>query len=224
MKTYEPLVVLVTGAGKGAGRLAAEAFASRGDRVALNDIAPNRVEAMLEDWRARGWQGKAYVEDVSRRLSAWALIQQVLEDWGPIDVLINHAAVEPSAPLLRMDEWDWQRTLEVNLTGVFMMTQLVGREMAAQKQGVIINLLSLDGREGKSNRSAYLTTQMGLVGFTRQAALELADSGVRVHAVGKGLARFQNEEGHFPHDLAGAILYLCSSKAADLNGIIVDLE
>ena len=129
METKEPLVVLVTGAGKGAGRLAAEAFAARGDRLALNDIAPNHVEAMLEDWQARGWHGKAYVEDVARRLSAWALIRQVLEDWGHIDVLINHAAVEPSTPLLEMDEWDWQRTLEVNLTGVFLMTQLVGREM-----------------------------------------------------------------------------------------------
>jgi NAD(P)-dependent dehydrogenase (short-subunit alcohol dehydrogenase family) len=222
MENEEALVVLVTGAGKGAGSQVAEAFAEQGAYVALNDIAPNNVDALLQGWNERGYKVKSYVEDVSRKLSAQALVNQVLEEWGRIDVLINHAVVEPSAPLLEMDEWDWHRTLDVNLTGVFLMMQSAGRIMCEQKHGVIINLMSLSGRTAALNRSAYVTTQMGLIGLTRQAARELYGYGVRVHAAGQGIARFQNAEGNVPRELTRAVLFLASPPAADLSGIIVD--
>ncbi len=222
MGEAETAVVLVTGAGKGAGRLAADVFAMQGARVALNDIAPNHLDDMVQDLSGRGLRVKAYVEDVSRKLSAQALVNQVMEEWGRIDVLINHAGVEPSSALLEMDEWDWHRTLDVNLTGAFLMIQSVGRLMCTQGRGVIINLMSLSGRTGSLTRSAYVTTQMGLIGLTRQASQELYGCGVRVHAVGQGIARFQNAESNVPHDLQRAVLFLASPPAADMSGIIVD--
>ena len=222
MRAEDPMVVLVTGAGKGAGRVVAEAFAGQGARVALNDIAPNNMDAMQQNWSARGYQVKSYVEDVSKKMPAQALVNQVLEHWGRIDVLVNHAVVEPSASVLEMDEWDWHRTLDVNLTGVFLMIQAVGRVMREQKRGVIINLMSLSGRTGLLNRSAYVTTQMGLIGLTRQASQELYGYGVRVHAVGQGIGRFQNAESNVPRDLTRAVLFLASPPAADMSGIIVD--
>lgn len=222
MADTQPLVVLVTGAGLGAGRQVAEAFASQGAYLALNDIAPNNVGAMLEEWQGRGFTARAYVEDVAKKLYAQALVNQVLDEWGRIDVLVNHAVVEPKAPLLEMDEWDWHRTLEVNLTGVFLMIQSVGRVMREQGHGVIINLMSLAGRTAALNRTAYVTSQMGLIGLTHQASRELYQYGVRVHAVGQGLARFQNAANNVPHDLNRAVLFLAGPGAADMSGVIIN--
>jgi NAD(P)-dependent dehydrogenase (short-subunit alcohol dehydrogenase family) len=222
MMSTEPQVVLITGAGRGAGRQVAEAFASQGALVAVNDIAPNNLDSMLEEWKDHGYHVKAYVEDVAKKLSAQMLVKRVLEQWGRIDVLINHALVEPNTPLLEMDEWDWHRTLDVNLTGAFLMTQLVGREMRERRGGVIINLMSLAGRTAALNRSAYVTTQMGLIGLTHQASRELYTYGVRVHAVGQGLARFQNAHSNIPRDLNQAVLFLAGPRAAEMSGIILD--
>jgi NAD(P)-dependent dehydrogenase (short-subunit alcohol dehydrogenase family) len=222
MENANPLVVLVTGAAKGAGCQVAEDFAASGAWVAMNDIAPNNLDALVEQWTKRGYRVRAYVEDVAKKLSAQALINQVLDDWGRIDVLVNHAVVEPTTPLLDMDEWDWHRTMEVNLTGTFLMMQSVGRVMRDQGKGVIINLLSLGGRTGSLNRAAYVTSQMGIIGLTRQAARELYGYGVRVHAVGQGIARFQNAESNVPHDLTRAVQFLASPRAADMSGVIVD--
>jgi NAD(P)-dependent dehydrogenase (short-subunit alcohol dehydrogenase family) len=222
MANTEPLVVLVTGAGKGAGRQVAEAFALQGAYVALNDIAPNNIELMLKDFQDRGYKVKAFVEDVAKKLYAQSLVNQVLDEWGRIDVLINHAVVEPQTPLLDMDEWDWHRTLDVNLTGAFLMIQSVGRIMCEQGHGVIINLMSLAGRTAALNRTAYVTTQMGLVGLTHQASRELYQYGVRVHAVGQGIGRFQNAENNVPHELNRAVLFLAAPEAADMSGIIVN--
>ena len=125
-------VVLITGAGKGAGRLLAQAFAERGASVAANDISPVNVEQVVDQINALGGRAKAYIEDVAKKLGAQYIINQVEEDFGQIDILVNHAAVEPHVPLLEIDEWDWHRVLDVNLTGTFLMTQSVGRLMRAQ--------------------------------------------------------------------------------------------
>ena len=202
----------------------AEAFGANGAFLALNDIAPNNMQAMMEEWGERGYTMKAYVHDVAKKLSAQALINEVLDDWGRIDVLINHAVVEPATPLLEMDEWDWHRTMDVNLTGAFLMIQSVSRIMREQGQGVIINLISLSGRTGALDRSAYVSSQMGIIGLTRQAAHELYPHGVRVHAVGQGIARFQNAESNVPHELTRAVTFLASPRAAHLSGVILDTD
>lgn len=222
MENAEPLVVLVTGAGRGAGRQVAEDFAAAGAIVAMNDIAPNNMDSLIAGCADRGYTMKAYVEDVAKKLSAQALVSQVMDDWGRINVLINHAVVEPNAPILDMDEWDWHRTMDVNLTGTFFMTQLVGRVMRDLGHGVIINLIALGGRTAALDRAAYVTSQMGIIGLTRQAARELYGYGVRVHAVGQGIARFQNAENNVPHDLTRAVQFLASPRAADMSGVIVD--
>ncbi len=135
-------VVLITGAGKGAGRLLAQAFAERGASVAANDISPVNVEQVVDQINALGGRAKAYIEDVAKKLGAQYIINQVEEDFGQIDILVNHAAVEPHVPLLEIDEWDWHRVLDVNLTGTFLMTQSVGRLMRARGEGMIVNLIA----------------------------------------------------------------------------------
>lgn len=182
MNNLKDKVILITGAGKGSGRLLAQAFAERGAIVAANDISPINVEQLVDEINQQGGRAKAYIEDVAKKVGVQNLINQVEDDFGRIDVLINHAAVEPNVPLLGMDEWDWHRVLDVNLTGVFLMTQSVGRVMKEKGGGVIINLITESTRDERFE-AAFVTSMNGLTGFTRQAARELSPYGIRVYAV-----------------------------------------
>ena len=175
-------VVLITGAGKGSGRILAKVFAERGSLVAANDISPINVEEVVNQIVADGGRAKAYIEDVAKKVGVQHVINDVEDDFGQIDIVINHAAVEPHTPLLEMDEWDWHRVLDVNLTGAFLMTQSVGRLMRAQGSGVIIHLVTPDSPK-KSNEAAFMASMYGLEEFAHQAACELSPYGIQVHAV-----------------------------------------
>lgn len=182
MNNLKDKVILITGAGKGSGRLLAKAFAEQGATVAANDISPINVEQVVDEINEQGGRAKAYVEDVAKKVGVQNLINQVEDDFGRIDILINHAAVEPNIPLLSMDEWDWHRVLDVNLTGVFLMTQSTGRVMREKGGGVIINLVTESVRDEKQE-AAFVASMNGLEGFTHQAARELSPHGIRVYAV-----------------------------------------
>ena len=176
-------VVLITGAGKGAGRALAQAFAERGAFVAANDISPNNVDEVVSEIIARGGKARAYIEDIAKKVGAQALVKTVEDELGGIDILVNHAAVEPHSSLLNMDEWDWHRTLDVNLTGAFLMIQSVGRVMRAKGQGAILNIVAGAGEGSKKEAGAYLSSKAGLVELSRQADQELSPHGIRVYAI-----------------------------------------
>ena len=220
---YQDKVVLITGAGRGSGRMLAEAFAAQCASLALNDISPQNVESLTAELNARGATAKAYVNDMVKKVAVQALVNQVEDDFGHIDVLINHAAVEPHTPLLDMDEWDWHRTLDVNLTAPFLAIQSMGRIMRESGGGAIINLLSIPGETVAFDRAVYVASLFGLVGLTRQAARELFGYGIRVHALGRGLDRFQNADTTIPADLTRAALFLGSPRAVHLTGQIVNV-
>jgi 3-oxoacyl-[acyl-carrier protein] reductase len=183
MNKLEDKVVLITGAGKGAGRALAETFAEHGAIIAANDISPINVEEVVESIISRGGKAKAYVEDIAKKVGVQAVVNSVEDDFDRIDILVNHAAVEPHGPLLKMDEWDWHRTLDVNLTGAFLMTQSVGRVMAGKGGGVILNLVTGAGEGGEKEAGAYFTSKAGLAELSIQADRELSPHGVRVFAV-----------------------------------------
>ena len=188
MNKLKDKVVLITGAGKGSGKLLAQAFAERGAIVAANDVSPINVEEVVDQIVAKGGHAKAYIDDIAKKVAAQSIIKQVEDDYGRIDILINHAAVQPHVSLLDMDEWDWHRVLDVNLTGAFLMTQSVGRVMRASSlrgakgSGVIINLITArqDPAEGEA---AFAASVSGLDELTRQAARELSPYGIQVYAV-----------------------------------------
>ena len=202
MNKLRDKVVLITGAGRGSGKLLAQEFAERGAIVAANDISPINVEAVVDQIVAKGGHAKAYIDDIAKKVAAQSIVKQVEDDFGRIDILINHAAVQPHVSLLDMDEWDWHRVLDVNLTGAFLMTQSVGRMMRASSprgakgSGVIINLIrasknelglsasSLNGEaEGAEGEAAFVASMRGLDGLTHQAARELSPYGIEVYAV-----------------------------------------
>ena len=220
MDEFKGKVVLVTGAGRGAGKAIAEAFAARGAMVALNDISPVNVDEVMAQITASGGQARVYVDDVAKKVSVQAMINNLTDDWKRLDILVNCANVEPHTPLLDLDEWDWHRTLDVNLTGAFLLIQSAGRVMREQGGGVIVNVIPVAGRAEMPDRGVYVASKFGLAGLTRQAALELTPYNIRVNAVCTGLPELATtEESH--DDVAAAVLALC---ADDSTGQIINIS
>jgi len=218
-------VVLITGAGRGLGRAIAAAFASRGAGVAANDISPVNLDLTLQQIRLAGGEVKDYVFDLAKLMPVQNMIDQVLADWGRIDILVNNAAVRPQFPLLEFDAWDWQRTLEVNLSGAFYATQLVAKAMRGQGGGAIVNIAaSLSAGRGLAGQSAFYASKLGLVGLTRAAAEELKAYQIRVNAICPGEAPVDPVAGaaHLAA-LVEQVLYLCSPAANGLTGQMIEM-
>ena len=209
-------VVLITGAGKGTGRAMVRLFAAQGARVAVNDISPVNLDSLVDEGQGRI---QTYTEDIAKKVGMQAVLKQVEDDFGRLDILVNHAAVEPRASILDMDEWDWHRVLDVNLTGAFLGMQSAGRIMKQNRAGLIINWVGLKG--SSFSEAAYAASMYGLIAMTRVAAAELGPHGVFVHALGCGIAQFQDADPIVPGDLQGALLYLCNTPR---NGQIVNVE
>jgi NAD(P)-dependent dehydrogenase (short-subunit alcohol dehydrogenase family) len=198
MADFAGKTVLITGAGKGTGRRVAQAFAARGASLAVNDVSPVNLDETMALIQASSGQGKAYVEDIAKKMPVQALLNAVLDDFGRIDILVNCAEVEPHKSVLEMDDWDWQRTLDVNLNGAFLLTQSVARIMKEKGGGVIVHV----GERAKEpeGRAAYFTSKAGLAAFSALAACELSEYGIRVY-------HLQPEE---VDDVVRHILELCS--------------
>jgi NAD(P)-dependent dehydrogenase (short-subunit alcohol dehydrogenase family) len=178
MSQLKDKVVLITGAGKGAGRALALAFGERGAIVAANDISPVNVDQVAAEIVSRNGRAKAYIEDVAKKVGAQYLVNSVEEDFGRIDILVNHAAVEPHTSLLEMDEWDWHRTLDVNLTGAFLMMQSTARVMKERGRGEILNIVAESGLG-----VAYRSSMAGLATLSRLADSEFNPHGIRIHTI-----------------------------------------
>jgi 3-oxoacyl-[acyl-carrier protein] reductase len=130
---------------------------------------------------ASGGRVKAYVADIAKKMPVQGLLNQVLDDFGRVDVLVNCAEVEPQKTILEMDDWDWQRVLDVNLTGAFLLIQTVGRIMK-EKGGGVIALMG-DRAHGPERRAAYFASKAGLEALARATTEEFAAFGVRVNHV-----------------------------------------
>ncbi len=178
MSDFAGKIVLITGAGRGLGKDLAIAFASKGARVAANDVTPINMDEVVAEIAKEGGRAKSYVAEISKKLSLQTLITQVLEDWERIDVLVNHISVQPRDPLLDMDEWDWRAALDANLTGPFLAMQTVGRVMRELGGGVMLNV----GAPGEDS-AAYVAAKAGLMALTRAAAEEFAPYNIRVNGV-----------------------------------------
>ena len=182
-------VAIVTGVGGETGAAIALLLARHGARVAANDINPDRASRVARAILDAGGEALAITADVSNRFQCVNLIESTREVWGRLDILVNNAAVSPAAPLLKMDEWAWQRCLDVNLKGPFFMCQLVGRVMVDENQdrgGVMINLGEAGSAESLPGRAAYAASQAGLAAFSRQCAQELAPYGIHVFYLESG--------------------------------------
>ncbi len=184
MSEFADKVVLITGAGRGLGRVVAGEFAKRGALVALNDLTPVNVDEVVADIIAAGGRAKTYLTDVAKKVAVQTMLTDLLEDWERIDILVNHANVRPQRPLLDMDEWDWRRVIDVNLTGAFLVLQSVGRVMRELGGGVIVNIgPSGQAEPEQAPHAAYRSAKAGVLELTRAAAHELAEYNIRVNAI-----------------------------------------
>ncbi len=218
-------VVLITGAGRGLGRMLALTFAAQGAIVAANDLMPVNVDETVAMIHAQGGRARAYLGDVSKKMPVQGVITTVLDDWGRLDVVVNNAAVRPRASLLDLDEWDWQRLLGVNLSGPFLMTQVAGRVFREQGTGgVILNIGDAAPRlTAGTGATAYATSKAALLAFTRESARELAPYGIRVHALCPGPIDFPSTQENLdvplmsPETVAWQALQLCAAEYAAGN-------
>ncbi|GIK58256.1 MAG: SDR family NAD(P)-dependent oxidoreductase [Chloroflexi bacterium] len=191
MNSLTNKVAIITGAGQGIGTAVAHTLAATGIRVAVNDLNPDRAERVVTEIVQAGGQAIAVAADVANKFQCAHLIETTRAAWGRLDILVNNAAVMPQATILKMDEWDWNRCLDVNLKGVFFMSQLCGRVMAdenadenGERGGLIVNIASTAGVDVPfENRAAYCASKAGIIGFTRECAREFARFGVRVYAL-----------------------------------------
>lgn len=234
---FKDKVALVTGAGRGIGKAIAMAFAAEGARVAVNDLNPTSVEQTVAEITTAGGSAAAWRADVSMKHPIQAMIDQVLERWDDIHILINNAGIMPRATILKMDEWAWDRTIDVNLKGAFLMCQSVGRIMQESGSGVIVNIAASAARAaGLPDRAAYLASKAGLIGFTRECAREFATYNVRVNAVCPGLIETDmlleraNDGDSLitrlgtPRDVVALTLFLCSDEAAYITGQAINVD
>jgi len=227
-------IVLITGAGKGSGRCLAQAFAKQGAIVAANDVSPINVEEVVDQIVAKGGRAKAYIDDIAKKVAVQNIINQVEDDFGRIDILIHHAAVEPNIPLLDMDEWDWHRTLDVCLTGTFLVNQEVARVMVEQQGGRIINFASTVALTGGPMHAAYSAAKAGVIALTKSMQRELADANIVLMIVAPGatdtpLFRRNHPDGQErrdnartsrpparPEEVADVVAFLAANESAHL--------
>lgn len=221
---------LVTGGGGGIGRAIAHALAAAGASVWVGDVNPDRAEAVAEELRADyGVQAGGWHADVANRFQMSGMIEAAREAMGRIHILVNAAGVYKAGAMSGLDEWDWRRIIDVNLTGTFFACQLVGRVMADEGGGVIVNLASTSGHPHPiGDAVSYTTSKAAVIALTKQCAREFATSGIRVNAVCPGnidegfetVGSAENPQGRLgtPEEVAQAVLFLCSDAASFITG------
>jgi NAD(P)-dependent dehydrogenase (short-subunit alcohol dehydrogenase family) len=178
--------VMVTGAASGMGAATAEAFARVGARVAFADVAEDVVASKVAELEAEGCDVFALTGDVADRATVEAWAGTIGERWGAATALVNCAGIWSDAPFVELGVHEWQRVIDVNLTGTFHTCQLIGAQMRSGGGGSIVNFSSLSGVKGFKRRAAYTVTKHAVIGLTRVIAHEWGEDGVRANAIGPG--------------------------------------
>jgi 3-oxoacyl-[acyl-carrier protein] reductase len=231
-------VALVTGGARGIGESISRELTRAGARVAVNYRAgAEAAEALAAELGAVPLQ--ADVADVGE---ATALVEQVENELGPIDVLVNNAGITRDTLIVRMSDEEWDAVIDTNLRGVFNTCRAVARGMLKRRSGVIVNMTSVVGLHGNAGQANYAASKAGIVGLTKSLAKELGSRGVRVNAVAPGyittaLTSSLSEElqqavlgatalGRLgePEDVAGAVRFLCSEEARYVTGVVLQVD
>jgi NAD(P)-dependent dehydrogenase (short-subunit alcohol dehydrogenase family) len=177
-------VALVTGAGRGIGRAIALAFAREGARVAVADIDPKTAASTAR--RIGGRRALALTMDVSDSTSVAEGLRAVERAWRRLDIAVTNAAIEPIVPFLELTEETWDRVIDVNLKGTFLVAQAAARRMIRRRRGVIITLSSVNAEVVRPESAAYGASKGGVRQLTKAMAISLAPYGIRVNAIGPG--------------------------------------
>jgi 3-oxoacyl-[acyl-carrier protein] reductase len=234
-------VVVVTGAGQGIGRAIALRLAREGASVLVGDLNVATAQQTVYEIEAGGGQAAYLVADVTKRSDAVALTHQAVETFGSLDILVNNAGLYPNAPIIEIDEDEWDLVLAVNLKGTFLCSQAAAKQMITQRRGVIINIASVDAKARTTGNAHYAAAKAGVISFTRTLACEMAPYHIRVNAVCPGwivtdTLKAKSERWRqalkeipvgrlgTPEDVAEAVLFLVSDAAGYITGEILDIN
>jgi 3-oxoacyl-[acyl-carrier protein] reductase len=180
-------VAVVTGGSRGIGAAIATLLAERGAAVVVSGRDEDRLKAAVKALEGDGHRVLGMVADAARREDAERLVEVAREQFGRLDVLVNNAGITRDALLVRMKDDDWDRVMETNLRGAFLMTRAAGRVMMRQRSGRIVNITSTAGVMGNPGQANYSAAKAGLIGLTKATARELAHWNILVNAVAPGL-------------------------------------
>jgi 3-oxoacyl-[acyl-carrier protein] reductase len=239
-------VAIITGGGKGIGKVYAREFARAGAHVVAADIDHEAAESVVTEIIADGGKAIGLRTDIADPTSTEAMAAAALERFGTIDVLINNASLMSVLPRrswleIPIDEWD--RVMAVNLRGMFLACRAVFPTMKQKGRGKIVNISSSRVWEGTPNRLHYTTSKAGVIGFTRALAREVGEFGITVNAVSPGMTQSDTqvssssgnylatriagraiERAQFPEDLVGAVMFLSSAASDFMTGQTINVD
>jgi NAD(P)-dependent dehydrogenase (short-subunit alcohol dehydrogenase family) len=239
-RELEGKVGLVTGGTSGIGRETAVLFAKAGAKVVVAGRRAAEGEETIELVRAAGGDGLFVKTDVSKASEVEMLVQKAVDKFGRLDVAFNNAGVESlQVPIVRQSEDDWDRTIAINLKGVWLSLKYEIRQMLKQgSSGAIVNMASITGLVGAVGAAAYSASKHGVIGLTQTAALENAKNGIRVNAVCPGFTQTPMADRALrvpsvykyvvschpigrlgkPTEIAEAVVWMCSDRASFMTG------
>jgi len=245
MKLLENKVAIVTGAARGIGEGIVLKFAEQGADVAfsyVSDSSAEKAKALEEKVRAQGTRCRAYKSNAGDYAQCESFVNDVLKEFGSVDICVNNAGISKDNLLLRMTPEQWDEVMQVNLKSVFNMTKQVIRPMMKAKSGSIINMSSIIGEMGNAGQSSYAASKAGIIGFTKSVAKELGSRNIRCNAIAPGfvetdmtsylkegeaadkyksgipLGRFASTE-----DIANVTLFLASDLGSYVTGQVISV-
>lgn len=235
---FENKVVLVTGASGGIGRAIAKKFTQAGAKVALNDIVQNK-EALEKLSQELG--GKYFLADVSKLEEVERMTEEIKKEFGRLDVLVNNAGITQDRTLAKMTKEEWQKVIDIDLTGVFNCSK-ASLPLLIANQGKIVNVSSLVGQRGNFGQTNYAAAKAGIIGFTKALCKEVGRFGVTVNAIAPGFIETRLTEnlpsevtetvkkftplGRFgkPEEVASLVAFLASGEANFITGAVVNID
>ncbi|ALO17030.1 MAG TPA: 3-oxoacyl-ACP reductase FabG [Salinivirga sp.] len=242
MKRLENKVAIITGGADGLGKAGAEKFASEGAETIIWDVNSEKGEEVAKAINNQGGKARFMNVNTADLGAVEKATNEIISQSGKIDILVNNAGITRDASLKKMTPEQWQQVIDVNLTGVFNCTKIIGIHMTQNKYGRIINTSSVVALYGNFGQTNYVATKAGVIGMTKTWARELGFKGVTVNAVAPGfimtdmvrkmpenvLETMQSKVplGHLgdPEDIANAYLFLASDEARYVNGATLSVD
>ena len=242
MKLLQDKVVLITGASRGIGKAIAEECVKHGAKVAFSYLSSDEKARALEaELSANGGVAKGFKSDAAKYDDAQKLVEDVVAEFGTIDVLVNNAGITRDTLLMRMSEEQWDEVINTNLKSAFNLTKAVQRPMLKARSGSIINMSSVVGVSGNAGQSNYAASKAGLIGFTKSIAQELGSRNIRCNAIAPGFIETEMTEvldqkvvqgwrdsiplkrGGTPQDVANLTVFLGSDMSTYITGQTVNV-
>jgi 3-oxoacyl-[acyl-carrier protein] reductase len=242
MKLLYGKTAIITGASRGIGKAIAVKFAAEGCNIAFTDLFDDdNMKVTVKELKEFGIRAKGYPSDASKFAETDAVVNQIIDEYGRVDVLVNNAGITRDALLVRMTEEQWDEVINVNLKSVFNFTKAVLNVMLEQHSGSIINISSVVGVSGNAGQANYSASKAGIIGFTKSVALELGSKGIRSNAIAPGFistemtakipekyreiwkASIPMKRAGLPEEVAGVALFLASDLSAYVSGQVIQV-